>query len=200
MIKFRAVKVPWQAMSSRWDKVVRVLLVFVGVAVIAQNVVLQRWNRILLANGGPGGTKLEPGIQLRGLAGVDPGGSLKQIDLPGREQKLVIITTAVACTSCRINEQGWFALTDQILKTSHGAVIWISSDSVSVAERHFRGSALPPGALVADPPYSTYRQLNLQAVPRTLVVGPHGIVERVWEGPLSASQWKEIHDFLGIRL
>jgi len=45
---------------------------------------------------------------------------------------------------------------------------------------------------VADPPYRTYVQLALKAVPNTVVVRNDGTVEKVWTGLLDGTRWSEV--------
>ena len=68
-----------------------------------------------------------------------------------------------------------------------------------VLTREYCGAqGIPYGDVLADPPEATYEQLGLRVVPRTIVVGPGGIVEKVWSGQLDASEWNEIFSFFSL--
>ena len=77
-------------------------------------------------------------------------------------------------------------------------MVWVSRDSVDATSNYFTNDSFANGDVFADPPYRTYAQLGLAAVPKTIVVGTAGNVEQVWRGQFDQDIWKHALAYLGI--
>lgn len=75
-------------------------------------------------------------------------------------------------------------------------VIWISTDPLPDTRGFFGGQDVGADLVLADVPWRVYRQLALNVVPRTVIVGADGAVQRVWTGRVDDTDWLEIRDFL----
>ena len=58
---------------------------------------------------------------------------------------------------------------------------------------HVDNRAYPEKLILSDPSFYTYTQLDLQLVPRTVVVAPGGIVRQVWTGSLKPDVFAYFH-------
>jgi hypothetical protein len=132
------------------------------------------------------------GQQLRGLAGVALNGYLRAIALPTLpSEKLLIIGFSPDCPYCKANQSGWQVLAGKIRERKGWRVMWVSRDSTNGTLDYCRTQGIPFSEVVAEPPESTYVQLGLRAVPKMILIGPGGIVEKVWSGQLEDAQWTE---------
>jgi len=139
------------------------------------------------------------GKQLRNLAGVSLEGQMKQISLPSLDpERLLIVTFSPGCPACRENLRGWLALAAQLKSRPGWRVVWISGDPVGFTADHLAQEHTSSVEILADPPYRTYLELGMAAVPNTIVVRPGGIVECVWQGRLGAAEWKRIAEYFKV--
>lgn len=169
-----------------------------AVAVFLQNLMLLRQNRAL-RSGVTAPDDLSQGKRLGNLGGVDLNGMLRPIAVPfSGSDRLLIITFSPGCPFCRANQAGWASLTDELRKRSGWRIVWVSRNPVSVTRQYSLAKQIPTTEVLADPPYGTYVQLGLRAVPKTVVVGLKGVVLRSWQGRLSEYEWEQVNEYLGI--
>jgi hypothetical protein len=179
----------------------------VGIAVLAVvsvNGILIMQNRSLHRNieeaaRGPAPPELAVGKPLGGsLAAATIDGGLRELQWPHAEgDRMLVITFSPGCPACQANQAGWDLLTKEVVARQHWPVLWVSRDPVGLTREYALAVRLPLADVVADPPYRTYVQLALHEVPNTMVVGPRGVIERLWPGRLDAKKWKDMFAYFG---
>ena len=161
-----------------------------GFGVLVEDAVLLRQNQRLRA-AMTQAPQLPVGKQLRDIAAVSLDGHLQQVELPTSDsQRLLIITFSPGCPACRDNMTGWAALTAQLKTRPDWRVLWVSRDPVQLTTERFTHEKT--NDVLADPPYHTYLELGLGAVPNTIAVGAGGVVDRIWKGRLQPAEWDQI--------
>jgi peroxiredoxin len=172
------------------------LLWCAALGVLFENVILIRQNREL--KGLTYQNPINAGRSLRHLSGLALDGTIRPIKVPDNNgTRLVIATFAPGCPFCRQTQPFWTSLSD-VLRRHGQRLIWLSRDSVESTRDYCEKAGIVPSDVFADPPNRTYIQLGLQVVPNTIVVGPGGIVEKVWTGPLDESKAEQVLAFLGM--
>jgi hypothetical protein len=168
------------------------------VGVLILNIVLLRQNRILRTRlDSSTGATVTAGQQMHDLAGVSLNGYLRPIALPASpSERLLIIGFSPNCGYCRANQNRWQVLARGVNERKGWRVVWVSRDPITLTADYCRTQSIANQDVVAEPPEATYDQLGLRIVPRTIVVGPGGIVEKVWSGQLGPNQWNEVFSFL----
>ena len=158
-----------------------------AIGVLIQNVWLQHQLvglRAVQAQGRPAAPKFEVGRRVVGLTGVGLDGKLKDIRFsPTDTSDSLVITFSGGCPICLQNLDAWQKLSRD-LQQRGWPVYWVSRDASGLTRRYAEQSSLPEKLILSDPSYYTYTQLDLQLVPRTIVVAPGGIVRQVWTGSL----------------
>lgn len=173
-----------------------VLLWCAGIAVLVLNLVLLRQNRKLKL--GSIDDEISEGRYLVNLAGLGLDGRQQAVVLPIKSsQKMLIVTFSPSCKECRASESTWRVVTEQ-LRRRGWRIAWISRDPVDTTVDYCRERQIPLTEIYADPPYRTYAQLSLRAVPNTIVVGADGLVEKVWHGRLDQAASKGVLAYFGI--
>lgn len=143
--------------------------------------------------------RIVEGQQLHDLAAVSVDGYLRPIVPPNSPaERLLIIGFSPTCKFCEANLSGWRALAHAITGRKGWHVIWVSRDPIALTAEYSKAREIPSDEVLAEPPEATYSQLGLRAVPKTIVVGPGGIVERVWSGQLNTSAWRDVFSYLNI--
>jgi peroxiredoxin len=184
-----------------WVRVLRVvknvlpiLIYFVSIALLVNNIVLKR--RIDALRHQPTlPIAAKAGQQLQDMTGFTLDGQPKKIKMRGRGSRLVVIAYSPGCPFCRANEKGWMVLS-QALRRNGWTVIWLSRDPIDITMRHCVRAGIPKDDVVAEPTFQTYYQFALASVPSTTVVGPGGIIEKVWSGRLNAAGWQSLFTYL----
>ena len=176
-----------------------VLLSVLLAAFLVQNVILQRQNhRLKSAPTLPPVESLavSPGEVLSEIGGVGLDGRYRSISLPNlSSDKLLLLTFAPGCPGCQDNQPALGALTAEARE--HGwRTVWVSRESVEPTGKYCEKNNIPSSETVAAPPYSTYAQLGMTAVPQVITVGPGGRVERVWIGRLDKDTAAHISHYL----
>jgi hypothetical protein len=169
-----------------------------GLGVLVEDVLLLKQNRQLQA-----ALHVPPqvavGKQLRNLSALTLAGELEQIPLPSSDRKrLLIITFSPVCPACEDNRRGWLALAAKLKTRSDWRVMWTSRDSVGLTAERLSAEDKSSCEILADPPYRTYLQLGMAAVPKTIAVRADGSVDRAWEGRLQGEGWDEIAAYFGV--
>lgn len=171
------------------------LLWCAAAGLLVQNWILVRENRSLSARLSAPPAPIEQGRKLYAIAGANSRGEFKTLSLPvGQDDKLLIVTFSPGCPACRANLPGWLALESQIQKQGW-QVAWVSRDPVDYTQKYLLENNLDSANVLADPTMRTYRQLGLEMVPNTLVVGSGGVVLQVWMGQLTSDKWSEVFSY-----
>ncbi len=181
------------APRNKCVKVVEVLVWLAAVGVLAENIWLFQQNRRLKDALAP---EILAATQLQALAGVSLDGRFVPIDLPPPGAKLLIITFSPGCPACRANLEGWTKLAST-LKQKGIRVVWVSRDPTDITKEYCASHGIPLQDTLADPPHRTWLQLQLAAVPNTVLVGPAGRVEQVWRGQLNEASWSAVFAYFG---
>lgn len=177
--------------SSAFYAVVAALVV----GILIENAVLLRQNRTLKS---PEIDEVHAGQRFVNLSGVALDGKVQSIALPVEaSQHLVIFTFSPGCPFCQKSQPFWAELAKD-LRQRGVKVLWVSRDPVAVTNEYCRRVQIPVSNVVADPPNSTFKQLGLQAVPDTIVVGPGGMVEKVWTGAVDSDKSATVFGYFGI--
>ena len=170
-------------------------------AVLAQNIILIQQNRNLKMRTQPkllvSGTRL-PAINLR-AATMD--GLLTPVNVPSqKDNKLLLITFSPTCPICRDNLTNWLRLAAALRTRDGWRVIWLSRDSIQTTREYCTAHQIPSSLVLADPPYRTYAELGLDAVPQTVVITDTGTVDRVWIGSLTTKTLEEMSAYFNMAL
>jgi peroxiredoxin len=179
--------------KSKFARVVEVLIWLAAVGVLAENIGLSRQNRRLKEAATP---QILAATQLQMLSGVSLDGRLEPINLPPAGSRLLIITFSPGCPACRANLAGWTKLASTVGQKGI-RVVWVSRDPVDITRDYCANHGIPLQNALADPPYRTWLQLQLAAVPNTVLVGPAGRVEQVWRGQLNEAGWSSVFAYFG---
>lgn len=176
------------------------LLWSAAVGVLILNILLFQQNRSLRSRmESLSGTYVVAGQQVRDLSGVSLDGYFRPITLPESDsERLLIIGFSPNCQYCRANQDRWQVLARGMNEHKGWHVVWVSRDPIVPTTDYCKAQGIPYKDVVAEPPMKTYDQLGLRVVPRTIVIGSGGVVEKVWSGQLDANQWKEVFSFLNL--
>ncbi len=175
----------------------QVMLWIVAIAVLVQNFVLARHNNEMQAMLMNSATEIPAGTTLHGIAGLTLDGHLRTIAPPGPGSHTLFITFSPGCPACRASEKSWARLTRQ-MELRGWQVIWVSRDPSDTTKDYAESENIPTSNVILDPPYRTYLQLALKAVPNIVAVGSGGIVEKVWPGSVDTAGWKDALGYLGL--
>ena len=119
--------------------------------------------------------------------------------VPTRSQtKLLVITFSPGCEVCKAAQPGWDKLTQE-LRARGWRIAWVSRDPLDVTTGYCREKGIPLIEVYADPPFRTYAQLDLRAVPNTIIVSSDGVVEKVFPGNIDEAGVQRIFAYLGIK-
>jgi peroxiredoxin len=190
--------------SDRTRRIGRIALnVLLGcavVAVVVQNISLMSVNRSLKDAVDKYTAQIQAGQKVKaGLTATGADNRLTSITLPASEaEHLLIITFSPACPACQANQDEWTKLARGLKRNANWRVLWVSRDDMDSTVEYCRKHQIQLSSVVAEPPYRTYLQLGLSRVPNTLVVGPGGIIQKVWPGQLVSTQWKDMFAYLNI--
>jgi peroxiredoxin len=174
----------------------RTILWCSAVGLLFQNVELVRQNRGLRA--AAAGSIVTKGQQLDDLSAISLDGTYAQIKLPSKStERLLLLTMSPNCPACRANQRSLAALSDQLRRTDRWKVAWMSRDPVLITRKYCERTNIPLTEVFAEPAQRTYVRLGLQSVPSVIVIGPGGVVEKVWTGRLKPEQLKEMAEYCG---
>lgn len=144
--------------GTRW----RILLTFLAILVVIQNWVLIWQNHTLRALVDPPPVPIELGAKFAQLSGMGMAGVMKLVQPPKTaSEKLLLITMSPGCSICRSNLAEWSALTQDISHRNGWRVVWVSRDPLDYTRRSCEEHNIQGSVVLADPSYSTYRQLRL---------------------------------------
>lgn len=173
----------------------RVLLSCAVFGILVVNIILVRQNRRLKS---PEFTQIRAGQHLMNLAAATLDGNIESIGLPTvASPRLVIFTFSPNCRFCQETQPVWAELSRDLRARGIDA-LWVSRDTVTATRAYSENIRMPLSNVVADPPNRTFVQLGLQAVPNTIVVGPGGLVEKVWSGALDRETAPAVFSYFGI--
>lgn len=166
------------------------------VAVIVQNCLLVRQNHALRGLVNPPPPPIEVGMRVDEISGVSMTGTPRLVHAPADpSEKLLLITMSPGCPICRANLADWVSLTEEATGRAGWRVLWVSRDPVKRTRQFFEAQNIRVADVVADPAYSTYRELKLEGVPYTFIVGSTG-VERVWRGRITVQAVSDMRGLL----
>ncbi len=181
--------------KTRFAKVIEIFLWLAALGVLAENVVLFQQNRRLREAAAP---QIAAGTHLQMLSGLALDGRQEPVTLPQAGSKLLIIAFSPGCPACQANLEGWMKLANTLAQNGV-RVLWVSRDPIEFTRDYCVKHGIPLSETLADPPYRTYAQLGLARVPNTLLVGPGGMVEKVWAGRLDQAGWDTMFAYFGER-
>src|SRR5580700_3136130 len=174
---------------------IQLLLGCLSIALFAQNLIIRKQNNKLREI--PSLQPVAVGNHVREFAGLTLEGKFRAVPVPATGSRLLVIAFSPGCPFCQANRKGWTAL-EKELKQRGESVIWLSRDAVDVTRAYCLREEIPASEVLADPPFRTYFKLGLVRVPSTIVVGPGGVVEKVWPGHLSADGWRQLYAYFGL--
>ena len=181
--------------KSKFGKAIEILIWIAALAVLAENIALFRQNRHLLEAAAP---QIAAGAQLQMLSGLALDGRVAPVSLPAADSKLLIITFSPGCPACQANQEGWTKLSSA-LEQKGVRVLWLSRDPMEITRDYCLKHGIALSNTLADPPYRTFLQLGLARVPNTVLVGPGGMVEKVWAGRMDQAGWNTMFAYFGER-
>lgn len=177
------------------SKALEVALWLAVVGALAENLVLVRQNRRLREV--PSDAQMQVGEHLTKLSGVDLAGEIQPISFPDGPSQTVLVTFSPNCPFCRRTEPIWAALS-RSLRDRGVRMLWVSRDSVDETKHYCEEVGISSSDVFADPPNGTFRQLGLEAVPNTVVIGSGGTIEKVWTGALNRANTSQLFAYFGV--
>jgi hypothetical protein len=136
----------------------------------------------------------------RGLLGVAPGvrlPDLKGTDLQGHSvsasttgpQKTILLVFSPNCGYCKKNWPNWQSLLSQLDRSVNVAFVNVTStlDTSFLARQHIQNYRVLERVEPA-----LKQEYRLTSTPQTIVIGPGGVVEKVWIGVLAAADIADI--------
>ena len=143
---------------------------------------------------------LDAGNQLHRVVGFDMEGNRAELDLTAQSpgHRMLIMTMSPGCPICVANESSWAALASEARRKPDWRVVWLSRDPISITKKYFEDNGLGSTDVLAEPTNLTHRALRMYAVPYTIVVDDHGIVQKIWAGALTPDTIREISQVLSI--
>ena len=181
--------------STRFNKVMEILVWLAGLAVLAANVLLLQQNRSLREVLAP---QVTSGTRIEMPAGLALDGRFQRPALPSADSKLLIITFSPGCPACQANQEGWKKLAGALEQKGIRAV-WVSRDPIEVTKDYCLKHGIHLSDTLADPSHRTFVQLGLARVPNTMLVRADGMVEKVWPGRLDQAGWNAMFAYFGER-
>jgi len=172
------------------------VLVPVALAVLAaSNVTLLLQNqRLKNGTANSSAEDVREGARIPAVAGASLDGRFTSVEFTGDGRRTLVITFSAVCPFCERNTPFWLELAKS-LDDAKWRTVWVSRDPLKLA-RAFAGNTRLTGQVLAEITHRTYSHLSMKLVPRTLVVGPKGDVERVWIGELSDAQRESISTYV----
>jgi len=181
--------------QHKWDAGVWVLLICAMIGLLVQNWRLSkavgRLTDDLTLRG-----QVVPGRRVRSIAGLSLDGRSRSVDLPVAGSHLLVVTFSPGCPACLANQEGWERLAKG-LPGKGWSLLWLSRSSVEATRDYCVRAGIAGSTVLADPPYRTYTQFGLARVPNTIVIGPNGLIEKVWVGQLDANGWSGLFAYFG---
>ena len=183
--------------DPRLRKSLNFLLAFLVIALIAENVILLRQNhRLKNELPLPSALAVHREEPLNDIGGIGFDGKFHTVEMPkSSADHLLVFTFSPRCPECTLSQPHDVALSAQAKKLGWRTV-WISRGNPEETRAFCEGSGVPLEETLVNPPYPTYLQLGLAAVPQMVAVGENGKVDEVWVGRLTDESTKSVAQFL----
>ena len=174
-----------------------VLLALLGIALIAENIILIRQNhRLKTELPLPSAMIVHREEPLHDIGGVGFDGRFHSVEMPrSAVEHLLVFTFAPRCPECVLSKTFDTSLSTQAKKLGWRTV-WISRGNPEETRAFCEANGIPIDETLVNPPYATYLRLGLAAVPQVVAVGENGKVEEVWLGRLTAESAQSAENFL----
>lgn len=162
------------------------------------NVALFRQNRALKAqlSEPPPSLEVRTGTEVPDLDGFDLHGAPLNVRYGSDSRKVLLLVFAPQCKFCKVNWPRWEEL---IAQADSRNIRIVAVDVTSTSTEDFvvqhRLNQLP--VFLSLDPRVTVRY-HLQITPQTILIDPHGKVEKTWSGVLSDSAFSEVKERAGI--
>lgn len=181
-----------------FNKVLHAALWCTAVILLLQNILLSRENHYLAAKIAAPLPQIQVGQTITSIVGATVDGSFKSVELPSDpKEKLIVFSFSPGCPGCRENFERWTRVAEEFHKKAW-RVVWVSRDPLAITKSYILDKNINLSEVISDPPIRTYRQLDLAAVPSTIIVGSGGVVEQVWYGVLAGEKWSGLVSSTGI--
>jgi peroxiredoxin len=175
-----------------WSIILIILVIAMGVEILLLVQENRELRSALTARRGPFKV-LNPEEKVPSLVGIDQKGEEVKVEYPCAEQTILFWFSA-ACPSCEHNVEFWKELYEEhgfkgfrfFGATSAGE--GKTDDFVEKFQLEF------PVLTVSD--YSLLDQYKVEVIPQTMLINEHGIVLKVWPGPLSDNYRMEIEGMI----
>src|SRR5260370_7637743 len=154
--------------KSRFGKVMEILLWFVALGVLAENVFLFLQNRRLSDALAP---QITAEAQLQMLSGLALDGRPQQVTLPESGSNLLIITFSPGCPACQANQDGWKKLANT-LELKGVRVLWVSRDPIEITRNYCSKHGIQLSDVLAHPPSRPFAQPAPCPLPTTFLIAP----------------------------
>lgn len=182
------------------NKVVALLMLFVGVVLLFVNVLLvQQNNKLKIMAGRPDrALEIRPGTALPPLEGLDSNGARHSVNYDQASRKTVLLVFSPQCYACEENMPNWKAIINGLDRRSFRlAAVSLQSDGVKeYASQH--GINQVPILTKIDPKYRV--AYNLALTPQTILIDADGKVEKVWTGLLRGADKQDAELALNVQL
>lgn len=138
--------------------------------------------------------EIKPGQSLPPLSGFGSNGSEITVSYSPEEVKTLLLIFSPSCAFCKENLPAWESIIRQRdTKTFRVYAISLKPEGVQEYLSTFDRLGVP---LIIEPSPKDRVAYGLNLTPQTILVGPGGVAEKVWTGPLAASDKQELAEML----
>lgn len=143
---------------------------------------------------------LQSGESLGALSLTDEAGETRPLEFGQGEARTLLLVFSVQCGACEKTLPVWEEMVRNLGQVPGLRIVGVQTDPSS-------GPGADPGTLLTPSvPFTVYRvdyqasadaMAQIPAIPATIVLDPHGVVEKVWFGILGDAQVDEVRTALG---
>ncbi len=175
-------------------------VLFVLVLLLASNLALLHQNRALkrAPDNAPAASRfLQVGEEVPPFHGITPSGRVEIVEYDGSHRTLLFVLSP-QCTWCLLNIPYWRAIETR-LRDDETRIVAVSTTPGDL-EGYMAEHELSGLPILGEPDPGDLVTYKLDLTPQTLLIGPGGVVERVWPGVIRPEQVAGMEAALGIDL
>jgi peroxiredoxin len=178
--------------NQLWSVILIVLVVVMGVEILLLVQENQKLRKALSRPGGPFEV-LGPGEKVPSLFGINLEGGELEVEYPSK-QRTVLLWFSPACPSCEENLEFWKELYHNYSLENLRFIGVTDFGKDKTAEFVQKNQLEFPILVVSN--LSLLDQYKVEVIPQTMLIDTNGIVQKVWAGPLTGKNKKEIEGML----
>jgi peroxiredoxin len=180
--------------TQLWSIILIVVILRMGVEILLLVRENQRLRKTLTHTKGPIKT-LNPEDKVPSLAGVNLDREEFKIEYPS-SKKTVLFWFSAECPSCEYNLEFWKGIYEKY-RSEKLRFIGITTGEEGKTEEFAKKFQLKfPILLISD--FSLLDKYRVEVIPQTMLIDTDGGVQKVWPGPLSENEKKEIEGMISL--